>query len=36
MKKLFFVVFIICLNFASCSNDEDSMEEESQKLVKMH
>lgn len=36
MKKLFFVVFIICLNFASCSNDEDSMEEESQKLEKMH
>lgn len=37
MKKLTFIIFAICLTFASCSNDDnDSMEKESQKLNKMH
>lgn len=36
MKKLSFIVFTICLIFASCSNDENSQEEDSKKLEKMY
>ena len=36
MKKLSFIVFIICLITASCSNDENSQEEATQKLDKMY
>lgn len=36
MKKLSFIVFVICLIFVSCSSDENSQEEEGQKLEKMH
>lgn len=36
MKKLSFIVFAICLIFASCSNDENSQEEDSKKLEKMY
>lgn len=36
MKKLSFLVFTICLIFASCSNDENSQEEDSKKLEKMY
>lgn len=35
MKKLSFIVFVVCLLF-SCSNDENSKEEDSQKLEKMY
>lgn len=35
MKKLSFIVFVVCLLF-SCSNDENSQEEDSQKLEKMY
>ncbi|MEO8240035.1 MAG: hypothetical protein ABI576_18155 [Flavobacterium sp.] len=36
MKKLSFIAFAICLIFASCSNDENSQEEDSEKLEKMY
>lgn len=36
MKKLSFIVFVFCLIFSSCSNDENSQEEDSEKLEKMH
>lgn len=36
MKKLSFIVFTICILFASCSNDENSQEEDSKKLEKMY
>lgn len=36
MKKISFIVFAICLIFASCSNDENSQEEDSEKLEKMY
>lgn len=36
MKKLSFIVFAICLIFPSCSNDENSQEEDSKKLEKMY
>jgi hypothetical protein len=35
MKKLSFIVFVVCLLISSCSNDENSQEEDSQKLEKM-
>lgn len=36
MKKLSFIVFIICFITVSCSNDEESQNEDSQKLEKMY
>jgi hypothetical protein len=37
MKKLSFILFAICLAFASCSNDDnDTKEKEAQELNKMH
>ncbi|MBF4516542.1 hypothetical protein IRZ71_09310 [Flavobacterium sp. ANB] len=37
MKKLSFIVFALCLIFASCNNnDDDPKEKESQKLETMH
>ncbi|WP_163411145.1 hypothetical protein [Flavobacterium ajazii] len=36
MKKLSFIVFIICFGAVSCSNDEDTQKEDAQKLEKMH
>ena len=36
MKKLSFIVFVFCLLFSSCSNDENSQEEDSEKLEKMY
>lgn len=35
MKKLSFIVFVVCLLF-SCSNDESSQEEDAQRLDKMY
>lgn len=36
MKKISFIVLIICFITVSCSNDEDSQKEDSQKLEVMH
>lgn len=36
MKKLSFIVFVFCLIFSSCSNDESSQKEDSEKLDKMY
>lgn len=36
MKKLSFIVFVVSLLFLSCSNDENSQEEDSKKLEKMY
>ncbi|GGF17233.1 hypothetical protein [Flavobacterium limi] len=36
MKKLSFIVFIVSFIAVSCSNDENSQEEDSQKLDKMY
>lgn len=36
MKKLSFIVSVVCLLFSSCSNDENSQEEAAQKLDKMY
>lgn len=36
MKKLSCIVFVVCLLFSSCSNDENSREEATQKLDKMY
>ena len=36
MKKLSFIVFVFCLLFSSCSNDESSQDEDTRKLDKMY
>ena len=36
MKKLSFIVFVFCSLFSSCSNDENSQEEDSKKLETMY
>jgi hypothetical protein len=36
MKKLSFIVFVVCFLFSSCSNDENSQEEDSKKLETMY